>query len=148
MVVGIPDVKLPKGQCIPCIKKKHHREAFLKKACRQATTLLELVHIDLYGPMSKASLGGSKYFMLIVDDFSRFMWVYFLSSKSDTSATFTCWKNLAEKESSHTLKAVRSDHGSKFTSHSFVGFCTEFGIRKELANVDTPSENGIVKRKN
>ena len=62
--------------------------------------------------MSKASLGGSKYFMLIVDGFSGFMWVYFLSSEFDTLATFIYWKTLDEKESSHTLKAVCSDHGS------------------------------------
>ena len=63
--------------------------------------------------MFEASLGGSKYFMLIVNDFSRFKGVYFLSSKFDTLATLICWKNLAEKEFGHTLKPVWSDRDSK-----------------------------------
>ena len=148
MVVGLPDVKPPSGRCIPCIRGKQHREAFPKTASRRATVPLELVHTDLCGPMAKDSLGGSKYFMLLVDDCSRFMWVYFLARKSEALSTFVCWRSHAEKESGYTLKAVRSDHGSEFTSHGFVDFCSEFGIRRELANVGTPSENGVVERKN
>ena len=126
MVVGLPNVKPPKGQCIPCIKE--HREAFSKKASRRATSLLELVHIGLCGLISEASLGGSKYFMLIVDDFSRSIWVYFLSSNSNSLVTFIYWKNLFKKESCHTMKAICSNHGFKFPLHTFVGFYTEFGI--------------------
>ena len=79
MVDGLPDVKPPEGRCVPCIKGKQHREAFPKTASRRATVPLELVHTDLCGPMSEDSLGGSKYFMLIVDDYNRFMWIYFLT---------------------------------------------------------------------
>lgn len=46
------------------------------------------------------------------------------------------------------MKAVRSDHGSELTSHGFVDFCSGSGIRRELANVGTPSENGVVEWKN
>ena len=84
--------------------------------------------------MYKASLGGSKYFMLIVVDFSKFMWVYFLSSKLETFSMFIDWKNLVKKESSHTLKAIHSDHGLEFTLHASVDFYSEFGIH---ANVGT-----------
>ena len=84
MVDGLPDVKPPKGRCIPCIRRKQHREVFPETASRRATVPLELVHIDLCGPMSIDSLDGSKYFMLIVDDYSRYMWVYFLTHKSET----------------------------------------------------------------
>ena len=55
--------------------------------------------------------------------------------------------HFAEKESGHKLKAVKSDHGSEFTSHGFVDFCVDSGIRRELANVGTPSESGVVERK-
>ena len=92
MVDGLPDVKPLEGRCIPCIRGKQHREVFPKTASRRATLPLELVHTDLCGPMSEDSLGGSKYFMLIVDDYSRFMWVYFLTRKSETLSTFICWR--------------------------------------------------------
>ena len=102
------------------------------------------MHIDLCGPMSEDSLGGSKHFLLIVDDFSRFMWVYFLTRKSETLLTFIYWGTHAEKESRHKVKAVRSDHGSDFTSHGFVDFCLGLGIRQELANVGTPRRMGLL----
>ncbi|MCO5592506.1 hypothetical protein L7F22_046509 [Adiantum nelumboides] len=104
--------------------------------------------MDLCGPMSVDSLGGSKYFMLIVDDYSRFTWVYFLTHKSEAISTFICWKAHVEKESSNQVKDVCSDHGSKFTSHQFVDYCASFGIRRELSNVGNPSKNGVVERKN
>ncbi|MCO5593844.1 hypothetical protein L7F22_047862 [Adiantum nelumboides] len=148
LVDGMPDVRHLDGRCVPCIRRKQHREAFQKKASRRATQALELVHTDLCGPMFVDSLGGSKYFMLIVDDYSRFTWVYFLTHKSEALSTFICWKAHVEKESGNQVKAVRSNHGSEFTSHQFVDYCASFGIRRELSNVGTPSKNGIVERKN
>ncbi|MCO5560599.1 hypothetical protein L7F22_014215 [Adiantum nelumboides] len=148
LVDGMPDVRHPDGRCVPCIRGKQHREAFPKKASRRAAQALELVHTDLCGPMSVDSLGGSKYFMLIVDDYSRFTWVYFLTHKSEAISTFICWKAHVEKESGNQVKPVRSDHGLEFTSHQFVDYCASFGIRRELSNVGTPSENGVVERKN
>ena len=149
MAECLPDVKPREGRCIPCIRRQQHREVFPETvASRRATVPLELVHTDLCGPMSMDSLGGSKFLMLIVDDYSRYMWVYFLTHKSETLSTFICWRSLAEKESGHKLKAVKSDHGSEFTSRGFVDFCSGLGIRQELANVGTPSENGVVERMN
>ncbi|MCO5573696.1 hypothetical protein L7F22_027470 [Adiantum nelumboides] len=148
LVDGMPDAQHPDGRCVPCIRGKQHREAFPKKASKRATRPLELVHTDLCGLMSVDSLGGSKHFMLIVDDYIRFMWVYFLTHKSEAISTFICWKAHVEKESGHQVKAVHSDHGSEFTSHQFVDYCARFGIRRELSNVGTPSKNGMVERKN
>ncbi|MCO5574120.1 hypothetical protein L7F22_027899 [Adiantum nelumboides] len=86
--------------------------------------------------------------MLIVNDYNIFMWVYFLTHKSKAISTFICLKAHVEKESRHQVTAVCSDHGSEFTSHQFVDYCAEFGIHRELSNVGTPLENGVVERKN
>ena len=103
MVDGLPDVKPSEGRCIPCIIRKQHREVFPETvASRRATVLLELVHTDLCGPMSMDSLGGSKFFMLIVDDYSRYMWVYFLTHKSETLSTRSSARDHLQRKSQDT----------------------------------------------
>ena len=70
MVVGLPTLSGHKNLCNSCIKGKQHWEVFSPQASCCATKILELVHMDLCGPVQIASLGGSLYFMLLVDDFS------------------------------------------------------------------------------
>ena len=77
MVTGLLDVGTQQSVCRSCSQGKQHREPFSKKASRRASQSLELVHMDLCGPMQNASLGGSEYFMLIIDDYSRLTWVFF-----------------------------------------------------------------------
>ena len=72
MVDGLPPVGGSKNLCRSCLQGKQHREPFLKQASRRGTAPLQLVHMDLCGPLPKASLGGSLYFLLLVDDYSRF----------------------------------------------------------------------------
>ena len=104
--------------------------------------------MDLCGPLPEASLGGSLYFLLLVDDYSRFCWGFFLQQKSEAFRSFSQWFPLAQNESGHTLKTLRSDKGGEFTSHDMSQFCSQHGIQQEFANTSTPSENGVVERKN
>jgi hypothetical protein len=63
-----------------------------------------MVHTDLWGPSPVASLGGSRYYVTFIDDFSRKAWVYFLKNKSDVFETFKKLKAMVETESSLKLK--------------------------------------------
>ena len=148
LVHGLPDVGARQRQCISCLRGKQHREAIPKVSTRRASELLELVHSDLCGPMQTQSLGGALYFMLIIDDCSRFTWVYFLHRKDEAFECFKNWKTYVEKDSGKQVKAIRADKGGEFTSNAFIRFCTENGIRRELANTGSPWENGVVERKN
>ena len=89
MVVCLPTPGGHKDLCSSCIKGKQHREAFPSQASHRATQVLELVHMDLCGPMQTVSLGGSLYFMLLVDDFSQLCWVFFLHQKSEAFLSFS-----------------------------------------------------------
>ena len=104
--------------------------------------------MDLCGPMQNTSLGGSEYFMLIIDDFSRLTWVFFLKHKSEAFLSLKEWVALVEKESGHSVKTIRADKGGEFTSGEMRKFCADKGIKREFANTGTPSENGVVERKN
>jgi hypothetical protein len=59
---------------------------------------LELLHMDLFGPVAYFSIGGSKYGLVIVDDFSRFTWVFFLQDKSETQGTLKHFLRRAQNE--------------------------------------------------
>lgn len=67
---------------------KQSRKPFPTKKAWRATSCLQLVHADMCEPMSKDSLGGNKYFLMFIDDFSRMCWVYFIKNKEDTFEYF------------------------------------------------------------
>jgi transposase InsO family protein len=75
---------------------------------------LELFHMDLFDPIAYISIGGSKYCLVIVDDYSRFTWVFFLQEKSQTQETLKGFLRRAQNEFGLRIKKIRSDNGTKF----------------------------------
>lgn len=86
--------------------------------------------------------------MLLVDDFSRFMWVYMLKSKDEALANFKKFKIFVETESDKKLRAIRTDRGGEFTSTAFKLFCEEQGVKRFLTAPYSPQQNGVVERRN
>ena len=85
--------------------------------------------MDLCGPMQTVSLGGSLYFMLLVDDFSRLCWVFFLHQKNEAFPSFSSWLVLTQKESGQVLITVCADKGGEFTSNAMIELCQDNGIK-------------------
>jgi hypothetical protein len=81
MVEGFPPFQEPVTSCERCILTKKHMDIFSRGVSYRENEPLELVHIDLCGPMQTQSLGGSYYFLTFIDDYSRKNWVYFLAKK-------------------------------------------------------------------
>jgi hypothetical protein len=73
---------------------------------------LELLHMDLFGLIAYLNIGGSKYGLVIVDDFSRFTWVFFLRDKSETQGTLKRFLRRAQNEFELKVKKIRSDNRS------------------------------------
>jgi transposase InsO family protein len=109
---------------------------------------LELLHMDLFGPVSYLSIRGSKYGLVIVDDFSRFTWVFFLQDKSETQGTLKRFLRRAQNEFELKVKKIRSDNGSEFKNLQVKEFLEEEGIKHEFSAPYTPQQNGVVERKN
>jgi transposase InsO family protein len=101
---------------------------------------LELLHMDLFGPIAYLSIGGSKYGLVIVDDFSRFTWVFFLQDKSETQGTLKHFLRRAQNEFELKVKKIRSDNGFEYLD--------EEGVKHEFSAPYTPQQNGVVERKN
>jgi transposase InsO family protein len=109
---------------------------------------LELLHMDLFGPVAYISIGGSKYGLVIVDDFSRFTWVFFLSDKGETQETLNKFMRRAQNEFELKIKKVRSDNGTEFKNTGVEEFLGKEGIKHEFSVPYTPQQNGVVERKN
>ncbi|GJU37928.1 zinc finger, CCHC-type containing protein [Tanacetum coccineum] len=107
---------------------KHSRAPFPKKAKARSTSPLDLVYGDLCGPISPPAPSGKKYIFLLVDNYSRYTWVYFLNTKDQAFDTFKEYKKTIENELRTTFKMLRTDRGGEFTSNEFTQYCKENGI--------------------
>jgi transposase InsO family protein len=140
--------KIGKGICGSCQLGKQTRAAHKKTSSIQTSRNLELLHMDLIGPTRTASLGGRRYILVIVDDFSLYTWAIPLREKSDA---FDAAQHLFKKiqvEQNCQIMRIRSDHGKEFKNSKFEEFCLSYGIKQEFSSPITPQQNGIVKRKN
>ena len=105
--------------CEACIQGKQTRVPFSTQGMSRANKALELVYSDVCGPMRTTSLGGSKYFVTFIDDFTCKVWVYPLKAKSEAFGKFMEWKSLVETQSEQKMKALRTDNGGEFISKQF-----------------------------
>jgi len=110
----------------------------------RATCPLELVHSDLAGPIHPVSHNGSKYVMSFVDDFSGIIFLYFLKNKSDSVDAAA--KFLADIAPFGSVKCIRSDQGTEYTSHAFQKLMIENKIRHDFSAPHSPHQNGTAKR--
>ncbi|GJR90306.1 zinc finger, CCHC-type containing protein [Tanacetum coccineum] len=148
LVHGIPAIKHTTQICDVCLIGKHSRAPFPKKAKARSTSPLDLVYGDLCGPITPPTPSGKKYIFLLVDDYSRYMWAYFLSTKDQAFDTFKEFKKSTENELRTTLKMLRTDRGGEFTSNEFTQYCKENGIARQLTAPYSPQQNGVVERRN
>jgi transposase InsO family protein len=100
--------------------------------------ILDYVHTNLWGDTPVTSIGGGKYLLIFIDDFSRKVWVYILKSKDETIACFRQWKAMVETQIERKVKYVRSDNGTEFCSREFENYCWDAGIIRHHTTVGTP----------
>jgi transposase InsO family protein len=114
-VIGLTNVHFKKdGPCAACQAGKQVGSSHHTKNVMTTSRPLEMLHMDLFGPVAYLSIGGSKYGLVIVDDFSRFTWVFFLQDKSETQGTLKRFLRRAQNEFELKVKKIRSDNGSEF----------------------------------
>jgi transposase InsO family protein len=104
--------------------------------------------MDLFRPTTYASAGGNLYCLVIVDDFSRYTWVFFLHDKSEVASIFKKFAKKAQNEFDCKTKKIRSDNGKEFDNTNIHEYCDEIGIKHEVSATYTPQQNGVVERKN
>ena len=149
MVRGLPCIDHVEQVCDGCLVGKQRRASFPREGNFRASKALELVHGDLCGPITPATPAGNKYFLLIVDDFSRYMWIVLLKTKDQALEAFRKVKMVAEVESEAKLKALRTDRGvssSLVNSQNFAKHMGSNGIlRRHIHRSKTVLWNGGIK---
>ncbi|KAL3612509.1 hypothetical protein D5086_003529 [Populus alba] len=148
MVENMSEIHVTAHTCGSCELGKQHRQPFPKGISKRATHKLELVHLDIYGPMSTASLSNNMYFILFIDDFSRMTWVYFLKTKSQALFMFKNFKSITETQSGQKIKVLRTDNEGEYILKEFNTFCLEAGIVHQLTVPYSLQQNGVFERKN
>lgn len=139
--------RIDKSNCVVCCEGKQTRLPFPTTGTR-SNQVLEVIHGDVCGPMETISIGGSKYFLLLVDDFTRMSFVYFLKTKDEVFKYFQEFKTMVEKQQGRNIKIFRSDQGGEFCSNKFERFFQEEGIIHQKTNAYTPEQNGLSERHN
>jgi len=148
IVEGMPLIELQETVCEGCTLGKHHRNSFPVGRSWRASHPLELVHSDLCDPMHTTSIGGNRYFLTFIDDYSKKTWVFFLKEKLKVYEYFKSFKALVERESGFPLKTLRTDRESEYVGCEFKAFLKENGIRHQFTARNTPQQSGVVERKN
>ena len=107
-----------------------------------------MVHTDVWGPSPVSSLGGSKFYITFIEDFSRNVWTYFLKHKSNVFTTFKKWKAEIENQTGLKIKCLKSDNRGEYDKSKFKMFCAADGIRLRKTVSGKARQIGVVKRMN
>ena len=139
MVEGLPNEVFKKDTiCDACLKGKQIKSSFKSKAQPSSTRILNLLHMDLFGPVTPLSLSGRKYTLVVVDDYSRYTWVIFLRKKKDTKEKLPELLKRLETEKELSVTKIRSDRGTEFVNKVISEFCSRKGISHQLSAARTP----------
>ncbi|KAJ9560337.1 hypothetical protein OSB04_005497 [Centaurea solstitialis] len=108
-----------------CLKGKQHKASHKSKTINTISAPLQLLHMDLFGPTNVMSIGKKSYCLVIIDDYSRFTWVFFLRTKDETSGLIKPFVKRVENQMNLRVKVIRSDNGTEFKNADLNSFCEE-----------------------
>ncbi|KAL8155658.1 hypothetical protein AgCh_000889 [Apium graveolens] len=129
-------------------KAKQRKTSFKSKTESSILKPYHLLHVDLFGLVNVMSIAKKRYALVIVDEFTRYTWVYFLHTKDVSLSILLDHVRDLEKRSTYKVKIIRSDNETEFKNSSMEEFCKLKGIRQEFSAPGTPQQNGVVERKN
>ncbi|KAI3707521.1 hypothetical protein L6452_26130 [Arctium lappa] len=149
LVKGLPELKYEKEHlCAACEKGKMKRDPHKPKPEPSTSSPLELLHMDLCGLMRTQSLGGKKYVLVIVDDYSRYTWVKFLRSKYETPEVLITFFKTTQVKMQRQVKFLRTDNDTEFKNKIVDEYLESVGISHQYSAARTLEQNGVVERQN
>jgi transposase InsO family protein len=98
--------------------------------------------------VTSATPGGRRYFLLLIDDLSHYIWVVVLGSKGEAADVIRRAQAAAEAECGRKLCVLRIDNGGEFTAAEFTSYCTDEGVQRHYSTPYSPQQNGVVERRN
>jgi len=146
---SLPKLEIEEGKiCGECQIGKQITMSYPRLQHQTTTRVLELLHMDLMGPMQVESLGGKRYAFVFVDGYSRFTWIIFIKEKTDTFEEFKDICHRLQREKGTSIIKIRSDHSKEFENAKFFYFCSSKVNSHEFSSLITPQQNRVIERKN
>ncbi|PNY00673.1 retrovirus-related Pol polyprotein from transposon TNT 1-94 [Trifolium pratense] len=131
-------------KCIHCLSNKSHKLPFSKSSI-SSNNPLEIVYSDVWGPAPVYSIDDFRYYVIFIDHYSKYVWLYPMKFKSDVALLFPIFKNLVEKQFKTKIKTLYSDNGGEFIK--LRSFLQNHGISHLTTPPHTPEHNGLSERK-
>ena len=139
LVRGLPQMEFTQeGLCEACQKGKSKKASHKSTDTSVITESLQLIHMDLFGPVNVMSMSKTRYALVIVDDYSKYTWVLFHHSKDETPQMVIDHLKLIELDSKAPVRAIRSDNGTEFKNQPLNDFCSDKGISRQYSAPRTP----------
>nr|GEV27376.1 hypothetical protein [Tanacetum cinerariifolium] len=149
LVDGLLKFKYRKDHlCFAYERGKSKKASHSPKLVPSDNSKLELLYMDLCGPTRVTSINGKKYILVIVDDYSRYTWVYFLHSKDETPEIIK--KFIAQAQLNYKAKVckIRTDNDTEFKNATLKAHYEKLGIMQQFSTARTPQQNRVVERLN
>ncbi|CAI7779238.1 unnamed protein product, partial [Closterium sp. NIES-54] len=157
LVSGLPRSlpPLPPGPaptCVPCVEGRQ-RAAPHSSEFPPTESPLQTLHMDVWGPARVPGQGHERYFLLVVDDYSRYTTVFPLRRKDEVTEVLIDWIRVARLQlrerfgSDFPVLRLHSDRGGEFSSDLLPAFCRAEGIRQTFTLSASPQQNGIAERR-
>lgn len=144
--LSLPISKSVMLNCSCCNMAKSHKLQF-PLSISKTTAPFQLVHMDVWGPAPIPSNKGFRYYLLVIDDFSRYSWLFPVHYKSEVKQKIAEFKSYVSTQFHTSIKIVRSDNGGEFVNHFLLHLFLSTGVLHQTSCPHTPEQNGVVERK-
>ncbi|GKD33974.1 retrovirus-related pol polyprotein from transposon TNT 1-94 [Tanacetum coccineum] len=149
LVDGLSKFKYGKDHlCSACEQGKSKKSSHPPKVVPSTHSKLELLHMDLCGLMRVASINEKLYILVIIYDYSRFTWVYFLHTKDETSEIIKNFIARFQLNFNAKVCKIRSDNSTEFKNATLKAHYDKLGIMQQFFIARTPQQNGVIERHN
>lgn len=132
--------------CDHCSVAKSHKLAF-HESISSVNFPFNLVHSDIWGPSPVSSFNGFKYYLVLVDELTKFSWIYPLKTKAEVPAKYIIFSNMVHNQFNAKIKILRTDNGGEFVNTTMQDFLNSQGTIHQRSCPHTPEQNGVAERK-
>nr|GEW34898.1 hypothetical protein [Tanacetum cinerariifolium] len=142
LVHGLPKLKFEKDHlCSACVTGKSKKQSHNPKSENTNQEKLYLLLMDLYGPMRVASVNGKKYIFIIVDDYTQFTWVKFLTSKDEALNFIIKFLKMIQIRLNATIRNIHIDIGTEFVNQTLQDYYQQLVISHETSVMQNSQQN-------
>jgi hypothetical protein len=139
-------VKHDSVDCVSCQLAKQPALSF-NNSDSFSRASFDLIHSDIWGPSLTATVGGSKYFIIFVDDFSRYTWIYLMHNRSELAQIYRTFAQMISTQFSKAIKIFRTDNAMEYRDSQFLDFIHTQGTIIKRFCAGTSQQNGRAERK-